>query len=305
MVCRCCSQRRAGVFKAGFTLIELLVVIAIIAILLGLLLPAVQKIREVANRIKCQNNMKQIGLGCHNYLNNSGQFPPGYDAFSNYAQHILPFLEQGTVIEGYDFAKAFNSTTVNASGKTNKQITDTDLALFICPAYRHERRGTFVGEYVASEVIGSTAYSSMGLPSNPTTNQCSGFFYTASVGGTYSGPKVLEISDGLSNTFMIFEDIGRPDYWIYGRKGTSPSASNGQWGDPANRIKVEVSTSCTGAKKFFNCNNGNEVYSFHSGNSGANFLFGDGSVRFIMDRLSGPAFQALFSRAGGEPTPDY
>ena len=106
----------------GFTLIELLVVIAIIAVLIGLLLPAVQKVREAAARVKCQNNFKQIGIAFHNYHVQNNRFPPGCSDRHNYIVYILPYIEQAAAIARYDLNMTWNSTATNYYGTSNAAV---------------------------------------------------------------------------------------------------------------------------------------------------------------------------------------
>src|SRR5262245_39373920 len=113
----------------GFTLIELLVVIAIIGVLIALLLPAVQKVREAANRTHCANNRKQVGLAMNNYHNVYQVFPPGQANRPNtsWAAFILPYLEQENLSRQYDFTAAFDDAK-------NLAVTQTPLKIMVCPS---------------------------------------------------------------------------------------------------------------------------------------------------------------------------
>jgi prepilin-type N-terminal cleavage/methylation domain-containing protein len=282
-------------FRRGFTLIELLVVIAVIAVLIGLLLPAVQKVRDAAARVKCQNNMKQLGLAAHNYLTATGRFPPGWTGGAmngravpahNIYAFLLPYIEQDNVFRRYDLTKNWNHTS-------NHPAVMTDLAVAVCPSAPRDRRGLYVADYTYLNIPAGTPAADPRVV---------GMFPAANEQIT-----PLMVSDGLSNTFMMFEDVGRPDVWEQGKlvRVSTSAFNNSMWADSNHPILIEsVHAACQrGPKRFFNCTTNNEIYSFHLGNSAAHFLLADGSVHLVRDSIAPDTFRALFSRAGGEVVP--
>jgi prepilin-type N-terminal cleavage/methylation domain-containing protein/prepilin-type processing-associated H-X9-DG protein len=267
--------------QGGFTLIELLVVIAIIAVLIGLLLPAVQKVREAAARSQCQNNLKQIGLAVHAYESANSRFPTGGLTGANvgWTYIILPYLEQDNVYRNLPSMDLFPSTP--AINTLAGQVIKT----YVCPSDAH---GSFVypgtAPFDQDPIRATTCYvgvagasiASSGLITN------SGIFRPSAI-----GRRALEIKDGLSNTAMV------------GERPPAPSLVWGWWfsssyGDirlcPVNSLRPYTTT---GGTPSTNCpdpgvyspgdpNNRcdtNHFWSYHSG--GGNWLFGDGSVHFL------------------------
>ena len=301
--------------RQGFTLIELLVVIAIIAVLIGLLLPAVQKVREAAARMQCSNNLKQLGLALMNYNTTNGGFPPArLTIVTGTVNHswtalILPYIEQGNLAQQYATAtKDFTLQWTTADNGVNQ----TQIKLFICPSAGFDRTGTngrAMLDYAAINQI------------NPALLVPPIFTRTYPADATYHGVlghqtptkkvsrQIAEITDGTSNTLLLAEDAGRNEHWIMGKiQGTLNE--DGAWANPNNNITntnggqwgLNPQTLSMPGPCGVNCTNSQQVYSFHIGIAQA--LFADGSVRSLRAGTDVNIVIALMTRRGGEVVPE-
>ncbi|MBX3398805.1 MAG: DUF1559 domain-containing protein [Gemmataceae bacterium] len=310
--------------RRGFTLIELLVVIAIIAILIGLLLPAVQKVREAAARAQSQNNLKQIGLAFHGYHDANGMFPPGYqagyagqpvpavDAAPGWAwgTFILPHLEQDTLFRQLRLDRP-------CWDSVNAAAVRTPLKVFLCPAAPNagptmtvkDSGGAVLAEFGLSHFVANNgqdetwAYDRADLSGLPGV----GPFYRN------SKTRTAGVTDGLSNTVFVGEHTTISDKtWV----GVVPGAEV----CPLDPFRYPF-TSCDAAATLVLCHSGPapaepgvvhppsfptcHVCQMYAPWQGGNVLLGDGSVRFVPTSVNLNTWAALASIRGGEVVGDY
>jgi prepilin-type N-terminal cleavage/methylation domain-containing protein/prepilin-type processing-associated H-X9-DG protein len=293
--------------RLAFTLVELLVVIAIIAVLIGLLLPAVQKVREAAARAKCQNNLKQIGLAFHNYHSAYERFPAGFTSRAleengpglgpgwGWGATLLPYLEQDALYRQIDFAK-------DIADPANARTRVTSVAVFMCPSDDPPAL-TFTAADEGGVAICDVAFANyVGVGG---TSEVTGFPDTGN-GVLYrnSTIRLTDITDGTSNTIFAGERASKRSpqtTWVGAVTGCSVPPQNPGYDDEGPPVLVLTNTGEAADARVPN----NPLDHVEDSNSrhpqGVNFLFGDGSVRVIQNTVRPVVWEAIGTRAGGEP----
>jgi prepilin-type N-terminal cleavage/methylation domain-containing protein/prepilin-type processing-associated H-X9-DG protein len=309
--------------RPAFTLIELLVVIAIIAVLIGLLLPAVQKVREAAARASCQNNLKQLGLAQHNHEGTYGYFAVNTDDYRSLFTELLPFVEQENLFRQYRLGEPYDSAH-------NRQVALTSVKTFLCPSVPSPERK--VGQkdvsdalmpedhprcdYAACDEV-KDDFAGTGLVDDVSIDR-PGLLVERKDPTARAAATHAFCTDGLSNTLLLVEGAGKTERWVLGYRLPQPGPAGvveqepGEWnwahasggfglegtipGDPfVDGGGQPGSVAINGVNS--------ETYAFHPG--GANVLFADGSVQFLKQSIPIRVYARMVTANAGEVIGDY
>jgi prepilin-type N-terminal cleavage/methylation domain-containing protein len=303
--------------SSAFTLIELLVVIAIIAILIGLLLPAVQKVREAAARAQCANNLHQLGIALHNYHDQQGSFPPAYIELSPLTDRatwqvlVYPYSEQDNLFRTYDPRQS------TGGGANNFLLNQTKVKMFKCPSDadlppKRYPPDPSIGPWALGNYLCNNGLGPMLSDVRPETSVAQPGVFMVN-----SKTRLSDIPDGTSNTMLVSECINVPGtgaredwrgnltypencvfHWNH-----TPNSSNPDWLRDVLCVSIPEAP-CTGTHTAYN--NRRNILSARSRHAGGvQVLLGDGGARFVTNGVNLSTWQALGSPAGGEVISDF
>lgn len=303
---------KRGRLPSAFTLIELLVVIAIIAILIALLIPAVQKIREVAARTKCQNNMKQCALAMHSYHDAMKRLPYGsmWNPRTSWACQIYAYIDQKALAQQYDYTVGFQQPpNGGATGSTNNLVA-TQVPTYLCPSDRGSPAYWMGDKYyrIRGNYIVNWGNTTDPGPANPAN--LAPFSYTDGT-TTPRKTKLSSITDGTSNTLLMSETIMAPDK-LFDIRGDIINNDRGCF----NFMTLNTpNSSAPDSLHFYAANDdpmmpsapasnaSNAARSRHTG--GVNAALCDGSVRFITNNVPITTWAAMGSMNGNDLISDF